>query len=86
MLPVNPLDVTNIYQLVALIVIMLPGIFGAIMAYKANTKSTVNGEKIADVHTVLNSRLTELIAATRLAAHAEGVAEGTATADAKRRP
>lgn len=35
-----------------------------------------NGRKLKELHVIVNSRLTELLAASKAASHAEGKAEG----------
>jgi hypothetical protein len=47
----------------------------AVLAY---LKGKENSAKIAEVHLSINSRMDELVAATRSAAHAEGITEGQA--------
>ncbi len=58
----------------------LPALLAALAAF---IKSIQNGEvakntanKVEDVHRDINSRLTELVEATRAKAHSEGMAEG----------
>ncbi len=50
--------------------------FTALGAVGALILSWMNKTKITQVHTELNSRLTELVSAVRSSSHAEGVTEG----------
>jgi hypothetical protein len=66
------------------LIVVLPSILAfltaalaAILAYLARRGASEASGKISDLHTVVNSRLDSLIEATRLNAHAAGVAEGT---------
>ncbi len=52
------------------------------MSYRASLASKANTGKIEELHLVVNSRLTQLIEATRAAAHSEGIIEGNQTAAA----
>ncbi len=55
------------------LLITLINVFGIVMVAWL---TYMNRKAIHQVHVSLNSRLSELIEATRLAAHAEGVKEG----------
>jgi hypothetical protein len=49
--------------------------FGAVSSVAAVLVSLKNGRKIEIVHKTMNSRLDQLLAATRREAHAEGMKE-----------
>ena len=63
--------------------IVIAALPGTIAALGALITSLRNASKIQEVHLSVNSRLTELINATKIASHAEGLAEGRESQIAK---
>ena len=55
----------------------------ALAALGAVAASIHNSKKITEIHVLMNSRLTELLSVTRLAAHAEGAEQERARTDPK---
>ncbi len=85
--PVNPLQITNGYQVAVImgpsILALIGIIFTAIISGRnkkdlSEVKKDVKvfSAKQEDMHTKTNSRLDELIASIKTASHAEGKAEG----------
>jgi hypothetical protein len=54
----------------------------AVASWMAYLKSKQNATAINDLHVIVNDRLTQLLAITAAAKHAEGVIEGTAATQA----
>jgi hypothetical protein len=54
----------------------IPSYIAALGSIAAMITSLINRAKIQEVHLSVNSRLTELLKATKAASHAEGLAEG----------
>lgn len=65
---------SNIYTFLMAIVAAAPSTIMAIAAFR---KSKENGDKIQDLHIIVNSRLTELLALTKTSSESEGFARGT---------
>lgn len=63
--------ITNRWQLIAFALV-------AILAYLGNRAARATKGKVQELHLTLNSRLDQLIEATRKSARAEGVIEGAA--------
>jgi hypothetical protein len=78
MTPINPLDITNGYQLVALIVIMLPGLVAAYIGYK-------NSAKLDTVHSMVNGQQTALNKMAQVATSSASFAEGRGVGVAEER-
>ena len=60
--------------------VLIPTMAAAWMSYLAYLKSSKNSSAIADLHIIVNDRLTQLLAATAAAQRAEGVIEGAKSA------
>lgn len=65
--------ITNSYEMWVAIVLILAQL---VMLIRGNAKLNVAAAKVQELHVIVNSRLTELLAETRKAARSEGLIEG----------
>lgn len=93
-MPVNPLDIKNGWQVLALAILMLPGIIAALLSWHNASKLTETVAKVdatsdkVDANTKhVNSRMDQLIIQVEAAAFgkgkAAGLTEGAATEKAR---
>ncbi len=68
----------NLPALVASLIALVSAIAAFVQSLRNGEKAAVLAEKIEVVHRATNSIKDELVASTARAAHAEGLAEGTA--------